>query len=106
MRDEVKRLRNLKFDLEVNREQSVLKKDDLTDFKKELGYQKVILDSSRSDKDTLLKVTQNKESNYKTLLEEKMGKSIFLLVSSVNFIRVFRLVSICSDPSALIIPAT
>jgi len=73
IRDEVVKLKSLKANLEKNRQQSEVKKTDLITFKKDLGGQKRVLDNSIETKDTLLTITKNKESNYKTLLEEKIA---------------------------------
>lgn len=72
MRKELTRLVAFKNDLEKKIFQSENKKQDLTGFKSELGDQKKVLDISRQTKDTLLKTTKNKESNYKKLLDEKI----------------------------------
>jgi len=72
MRDEVVRLTQLKNDLEGKKQQSQTKKRDLTSFNKELSNQKIVLDINRQEKNSLLQVTKNKESNYEKLLEEKI----------------------------------
>jgi len=73
MRKELARLVVFKNDLEEKKFQSENKKQDLTSFTSELKDQKVVLDISRRDKDSLLRVTKNKESNYEKLLEEKIA---------------------------------
>ncbi|MCH7529856.1 peptidoglycan DD-metalloendopeptidase family protein [Patescibacteria group bacterium] len=71
VRDKMRELSNTKQELEKNKQESEEKKQDLTGFKNELSYQKKVLDIVRKEKDNLLTVTKNKESNYKTLIEEK-----------------------------------
>lgn len=73
VRDEIERLLVLKKELEGKKTQSEIKKHDLTSFTRELGNQKQVLDISRQNKDNLLKVTKNKESNYQKLLDEKVA---------------------------------
>lgn len=71
VRDKMRELSNTKKELEEKRDESEEKKHDLTGFKNELSNQKKVLDVARKEKDSLLTVTKNKESNYKTLIEEK-----------------------------------
>ncbi|MDP6387742.1 MAG: peptidoglycan DD-metalloendopeptidase family protein [Candidatus Pacebacteria bacterium] len=72
MRDDVKRLTFLKDDLEEKKGKSEKKKRELANFKSDLSDQKYVLDINRNEKNTLLKVTKNKESNYEKLLNEKI----------------------------------
>lgn len=73
MRDDVKRLTGLKEDLVDTKTQTQKKKEDLADFKGDLSDQKYVLDINRKDKNTLLEITENKESNYQNLLDEKVA---------------------------------
>jgi len=72
MRDDVKRLTGLKEELVDTKTQTQRKKEDLANFKGDLSDQKYVLDINRRDKNTLLKITKNKESNYQNLLDEKV----------------------------------
>ena len=72
MRDDVKRLTELKEDLENTKTQTEKKKKELAKFKNDLSDQKYVLDINRKDKNTVLKITKNKESNYQKLLDEKV----------------------------------
>ena len=72
MRDDVKRLTELKEDLEDEKTQTQKKQTELADFKGDLSDQKYVLDINRKDKNTLLSITKNKESNYEKLLDEKV----------------------------------
>ena len=72
MRDDVKRLTGLKEELVGTKTQTQTKKEELADFKGDLSDQKYVLDINRKDKNTLLSITKNKESNYQNLLDEKV----------------------------------
>jgi murein DD-endopeptidase MepM/ murein hydrolase activator NlpD len=72
MRDDIKRLTSLKEDLEDKKGQTEKKKKELANFKGDLSDQKYVLDINRKDKNTLLSITKNKESNYQKLLDEKV----------------------------------
>lgn len=72
MRDDVKRLTGLKEDLEDKKGQTQKKKGELADFKGDLSDQKYVLDINRKNKNNVLKITKNKESNYQKLLDEKI----------------------------------
>ena len=72
MRDDVKQLTELKEGLENKKTQTEKKKKELANFKSELSDQKYVLDINRKDKNNLLKITENKESNYQKLLNEKV----------------------------------
>ncbi len=72
MRDDVKQLTMLKDDLEDKKTQTEKKKKELANYKSDLFDQKFVLDINRNDKNTLLVITKNKESNYEKLLDEKV----------------------------------
>jgi murein DD-endopeptidase MepM/ murein hydrolase activator NlpD len=72
MRDDVKRLTGLKEELIDTKTQTEKKKKELANFKSDLSDQKYVLDINRNDKNTLLSITKNKESNYQKLLDEKV----------------------------------
>lgn len=71
MRDDVKQLTALKNDLEDKKNKTQKKKKELANFKGDLSDQKFVLDINRKDKNTLLSITKNKESNYQKLLTER-----------------------------------
>lgn len=71
MRDDIKRLTSLKEDLVDRKNQTEKKKRELANFKEDLTDQKYVLDINKKDKNIVLKMTENKESNYQKLLEEK-----------------------------------
>ena len=48
------------------------KEKELANYKSDLFDQKFVLDINRNDKNTLLVITKNKESNYEKLLDEKV----------------------------------
>ena len=73
IRDDVKRLTGLKEDLEDEKDQTEKKEKELATFKGDLSDQKYVLDINRKDKNTLLEITENKESNYQNLLDEKIA---------------------------------
>lgn len=73
VRDKLDELVILKQESEEKKQESEEKKREFTNFRKELSDQKVVLDINRRDKNTLLKITENKESNYEKLLEEKVA---------------------------------
>lgn len=73
LRDETKALLALKKSQEANKRQSEIKRGDLTEYKKQLGDQKYVLDITRGDKNRLLDTTKNKESEYQKILTEKIA---------------------------------
>ncbi len=68
---EVEDLKLLKSDLESDKTDIERERASLLSLKRKLSDQKIIADSERKKKDTLLKETKNKESSYKTLIAEK-----------------------------------
>lgn len=73
MREEISRLAVAKKEFEDARNRTETEKQKLTRLQKELSGEKKVLDVNRSQKDELLKVTQNKEANYQQLLNEKIA---------------------------------
>ena len=61
----------LKQGIEKDRRASEKKRRELRYFKDELADEKKVLDINRREKSNLLAITENKESNYKALIEEK-----------------------------------
>ncbi len=60
-----------KEELELSKNQKQTEQQKLSKLKKSLVEQKVAVDITKKEKDTLLKETKNKESNYKKLLAER-----------------------------------
>jgi murein DD-endopeptidase MepM/ murein hydrolase activator NlpD len=71
MQEDIHKLLLLKTDLEVNKEQSEEKREELEGYKSQLSGQKQVLDQNRQEKSEILTVTANKEASYQQLLEEK-----------------------------------
>ena len=71
VRDDVAELTILKAELESRKNETERKRDELAAYQKDLSGKKQVLDQNRTEKDQLLKATQNKESGYQKLLEEK-----------------------------------
>lgn len=72
MREEVKQLNESKKELENTKTQTEKKKKELAEFKDDLSDQKYVLDINRKEKNTILEITENKESNYQNHLDEKI----------------------------------
>ena len=72
MRDDVRKLTELKDELEDKKNTTEKKKKELANFKSDLSDQKYVLDINRKEKNNILKITENKESNYQKLLDEKI----------------------------------
>jgi murein DD-endopeptidase MepM/ murein hydrolase activator NlpD len=73
VRDQVKELTTLKTSLEGTKTASEKKKDELTNYRKELAGQKIVLEQTLKEKAQLLAETKNKESNYQALLDERVA---------------------------------
>ena len=67
----LKELEGLKKELETIKAQEELEQKSLINSRLELGDRKQIVESNKREKDRLLKITKNKESNYRKLVEEK-----------------------------------
>lgn len=71
-------LRDLRATMALKREQAIGEKTKLENYQKNLSDQKKVVVNTKQEKDKLLKDTQNKESNYKAILAEKIQqKEIF-----------------------------
>ncbi len=68
---ELKQLKNI---MEEQKTEEQLEKNKQERLKSQLTDQKVLVDNNKSAKNTLLKQTQNKEENYRSLMEEKIAK--------------------------------
>jgi|TARA_Y100000310_G_scaffold345555_1_gene466535 murein DD-endopeptidase MepM/ murein hydrolase activator NlpD len=73
MQSDLELLYGLKEDLEEQRGISVQKRNELRYLKGELSDEKHVLDINKQDKKELLDITENKESNYQKLLDEKVA---------------------------------
>jgi len=71
MRENITQLTELKEDLGDKQEESETRKAELTGYRNQLSGQKRVLDENRREKDGLLTITKNKESNYQNLLVER-----------------------------------
>lgn len=69
--DNTQQLRNLKVDLEQNKIEAKKKEIELVTYRSDLSDQKKLIEINTKEKNQLLSVTQNKESNYKKILAEK-----------------------------------
>ena len=67
-------LRALKYELQKQQEEKEGEKEHLENLQNKLGDQKLIADSNKRQKDSLLVQTKNKESNYKSLLQEVVAQ--------------------------------
>ncbi|MDP2705483.1 MAG: peptidoglycan DD-metalloendopeptidase family protein [Patescibacteria group bacterium] len=71
VREKLGELRNLKVDLQDKKTSEEKRKKELVFLKSQLADQQKIVTANKLEKSTLLKQTQNKESEYKKLLTEK-----------------------------------
>jgi len=62
---------SLKVNLEENKEEIEQKKRELLNYRFDLSDQKQAVEINKKEKDQLLSLTKNKESNYKKILEDK-----------------------------------
>ncbi len=67
-------IKKQKEDLELSKGQKETEQQKLSKLKKVLIEKKIAVDITKKEKDTLLKDTKNKESNYKKLLAERIKK--------------------------------
>jgi len=67
-------LKNLKEILENEKDEREAEKNNLEQLKSRLVDQKVLAESNKSTKNTLLQETKNKEANYKKLLADRLAK--------------------------------
>ncbi|MCK5285972.1 MAG: peptidoglycan DD-metalloendopeptidase family protein [Candidatus Pacebacteria bacterium] len=66
-------LKKLKIELETDKEDSEVQKDNLIEYKVELADQKEIIENTKETKNVLLTTTKNKESNFQDILDEKLA---------------------------------
>lgn len=67
-------LKALKKDFEESKTKQEAERKKMLSLKNTLSDQKTIVDQNKNAKDTLLKATKNKESNYTALINEKIAK--------------------------------
>ena len=72
-------LKILKNEFEENQTQKDAEKNKLEQLQDNLGDQKELVGINKQQKDNLLKQTQNKEQNYKKILEDKIAKKELFL---------------------------
>ena len=73
MRDQIAELSGAKEEFENAKGESEGEKTKLTELQDELSGEKKVLDENRAQKDSLLKETQNKESTYQQMLNERIA---------------------------------
>jgi len=74
MRVRLKEIEAIKKEFEEKVIENKRAKANLVSYTNELGDQKYIVQQNKSEKNTLLVQTKNKESNYKSILEEKLAR--------------------------------
>ncbi|MDO8579322.1 MAG: peptidoglycan DD-metalloendopeptidase family protein [bacterium] len=98
MKIDLENLRDLRAELTIKIDQVIGEKTKLETYQKNLSDQKKVVVNTKQEKDKLLKDTQNKESNYKAILAEKIQqkevfeKELFAYESKLK---------IAIDPSAI-----
>jgi len=71
VRENTTELLNLKVNLEENKKEIEQKKRELLNYRSDLSDQKQAVEINKKEKDQLLSLTKNKESNYIAILDEK-----------------------------------
>ncbi|MEK7662396.1 MAG: peptidoglycan DD-metalloendopeptidase family protein [Patescibacteria group bacterium] len=74
LKTHIENVRKLKQNLEDNKKNKEAERKKLLGFKATLADQKKIVEINQSDKNTVLKETNNKESEYRKLLSERLTK--------------------------------
>lgn len=74
VRDRILEIRQEKNELSLTKDKKETEQKNLSLLKKSLSDKKLAVDISKKEKDTLLKETKNKESNYKKLLAESQKR--------------------------------
>jgi len=74
LQSDLKDLREAKAELSDDKEELEGRKSDLNEFNNELLAKKRILDENKKQKDSLLKETKNRESEYQSLLAEQVSR--------------------------------
>ena len=72
--DNLLSLQDFREQLVEARDSNERKKNQLSGLRTELSGEKVVLDANRQEKATLLDITENKEENYQTLIEQKIAE--------------------------------
>src|SRR3989344_4081290 len=67
-------LRSIKSELEVSKTETEGHRQELNQLRARLSDQKTLAEDNKAEKDRLLKLTKNKEANYKTLLSAAQAK--------------------------------
>lgn len=74
VRDRILKIKQEKAELSLTKDKKETEQKNLSLLKKSLSDKKLAVDISKKEKDTLLKETKNKESNYKKLLAESQKR--------------------------------
>lgn len=91
LQGDLETLRENKENLSLSKKELEAKKRDLSIYGTDLSAQKNILDTNKQQKNTLLKATENEESQYQALLNEKIAlkeafeKELFEIESALQF---------------------
>ena len=73
MKEDIVFLKDIKKQLNLNKQEVEERKEDLSRFKRDLEAQKQIVDATKREKDTLLTQTKNTEANYQKILEDQLA---------------------------------
>jgi murein DD-endopeptidase MepM/ murein hydrolase activator NlpD len=74
IREDIKRLREVKGELEDTKKGTILAKNELTKLKSSLSDQQRIVVQNTNEKNLLLKETKNNEANYQKLLKDRIAR--------------------------------
>ena len=74
VQDNIMALRSLRAELEVSKSSTEKERAELARLRLRLADQKVLAEENKAEKDRLLKLTKNKEANYRTLLATTQAK--------------------------------
>lgn len=74
LRSKVSNLKNIKYTLEENKKEEIYIKEELDKLKTQLSNQKKIIEENKNEKNRLLILTKNNESNYQKMLKEQNAR--------------------------------
>lgn len=98
LNEQVENLRQNKYALETQKTEEEIEKKVLAGLKNQLSGQKLVVEENKKEKNTLLKQTQSKESNYQKLLTERLEKKRQVEAEMSD---LERQIKIAIDPSSL-----
>ena len=75
VRDNINKIKNAKKELEENKKQVEVKKNNLLGLKQDLGDQKQVVQENQNEKSSLLSETKSNEATYKKLLAQQQAMS-------------------------------